>query len=424
MRRLDALTRRTPVRGVAFDEHYPHELGQILASPGGQRLVSVTFTNGPERAIEGLAGSPATRALERVRIQNGLTSDANALALAAARFKRLRRLDLAAYCGVTCSEKSARGLLDAPWFRKLEQVLIGFSEDCCQAGMRCLAGMPRLHSLALWILPTRQLLALSRAGEFPALRRLLVYAADLRGKHTEALARMKAPKLTELWLTNSKLPAAEIRRLAASPLFANLRVLTLQGTELDEKSLEYIAESECAELLRVLRIGGNSDCVGQFRSLAASPLARTGAFPSLTTLDFNNSFQKKSKRDTAKFLQKLATPRLRHLTLRDCDFDDVCAEAIAANATSANLTRLHLEQCYDSTRLLSPDAATRLFRSPSLRNLVELELHNFAVGPALAALEDESTLPNLSRAAFWGSGAAPDAIARLKKARPRIHVGS
>ena len=46
-----------------------------------------------------------------------------------------------------------------------------------------LAGMSELHTLGLWIPPNRQIAALPRVGEFPALKRLFVHAADLTAKY-------------------------------------------------------------------------------------------------------------------------------------------------------------------------------------------------------------------------------------------------
>jgi hypothetical protein len=119
--------------------------------------------------------------LERLDIPDGIRSDADALALAEASFDRLRRPDLHAAVPVSCSAKAVTHLLTAPWSRQLERTLIGFSGHCCETGMLHIAGMPRLHTLGLWIPPDRQVLALARAGEFPALKRLFIHCAELSG---------------------------------------------------------------------------------------------------------------------------------------------------------------------------------------------------------------------------------------------------
>src|SRR5262249_48736227 len=124
------------------------------------------------------------------------------------------------------------------------------------------------------------------------------------------------------------------------------------------------------------------------------------------------------------FLRKLATPKLRHLTLKDCDFDDDCANALATSTTFANLTRLTIDQGYDATKLLSPEAAERMFRSDNLQRLVELKFDKLAIGQAVEALADESIMPKLGKGSFWGSNPPRETIERLKRARPIIHLGS
>jgi hypothetical protein len=403
---------------------------EILNSPGARHLRWLAFANRHDEGqtgpvIEALVKGPLMPTLERLRINEGITSDGDALALAGALFELLRRLDLPSRCGISCSAKAVIRLMTAPWFRKLQQLRTGFSEECCETAMLHLAGMPYLHSLAMFKPPERQILALGRAGDFPALRRLLINGANLTGKYCEAFCKVKAPQLIELWLRASKATTADIRAIVAAPLFNKLRVLTFRGPRLDEASLEVLAESVCAPELRILRLHcGDSDLVGSFRSLGRSPLTKPGAFPNLTSLQIEYPFTKKAKRDTAGFLKKLATPKLRHLTLKDCDFDDECAEALGSSPTFAKLTRLTIHQGYHAATMLTPKAAERLFHSSNLQNLVELEFHNFALGGVLEALIEESVLPKLTKGCFWGSHAPKQTIERLKAKRPIVYVGS
>src|SRR5262249_33687257 len=94
---LDALIRNTPVRGVDFQEHDPEQIAEILNSPAAQHLRWLAFSNcqqdgqtGP--AIDALVKSPLVQTLERLRIDEGIKSDGDALALADASFENLRRL--------------------------------------------------------------------------------------------------------------------------------------------------------------------------------------------------------------------------------------------------------------------------------------------------------------------------------------------
>jgi hypothetical protein len=346
---MRALVGNTAVRGMDFKWHHAQEMTAILNSPGAQHLRRISFANRPAEGqvgpvIEALVKSPVVRALERLDIQDGIRSDADALALAGAGFDRLRRFDLHALVPVSCSAKAVTRLLTAPWFRRLEWTRIGFGEDCCETGMLHLAGMPRLHTLVLWIPPGRQMLALARAGEFPALKRLFIHHAELTGRHREAFCRLKAPQLLELWLRNSAAKTADIQALAAAPLFDNLRALTFDGTRIGEKGLEAVAASACAAQLRILRVSGGGNLTGGFRSLASTPLTKAGAFPELTTLELKYPYAAKVQKDTAELLKKLATPKLRHLTLDRCDFDDECADVIGSCPALGNLTRLVLDR--------------------------------------------------------------------------------
>jgi hypothetical protein len=148
------------------------------------------------------------------------------------------------------------------------------------------------------------------------------------------------------------------------------------------------------------------------------------AFPALTTLQIEYPYNKKAKRCTAEFLKNLATPELRHLTLKDCDFDDECAEALATSPLFTNLTRLILHQGYHAITKLTPKGAKSLLRSSNLQNLVELELHNFTIDEALEVLADESVMPKLGSGTFWGSQAPNKTVERLKLKRSIIHIGS
>jgi hypothetical protein len=425
---LHALVASTPVRGVDFQWHHAQEMAAILNSPGALHLRWVAFANRPAEGrvgpvIEALVNSPIVRRLERLDVQDGIRSDADALALAGAAFEHLRRLDLQALVPVHCSAKAATRLLTAPWFRRLERTRIGFGEECCETGMLHLAGMPRLHTLVLWIPPDRQILALARAGEFPALKRLFIHHAELTGKHREAFCRLRAPQLLELWLRNSMAKTADVRALAAAPLFQGLCALTFDGTWVDEKGLEAVAASGCAPGLRILRVSGGDDLAGGFRSLTATPLTRPGAFPELTTLELKYPYAKKIRKDTAAFLRELATPKLRHLRLDFCDFDEACADVLGSRPALGSLTRLELGE-----PTLSTGALKKLFHSPNLQRLVDLRIKPLAgtaraaLGEAVEVLLDPSVLPRLSGGWLSTSGVAAKTVERIRAARPGVVI--
>lgn len=448
---LHDLVCTTPFRGLDLEWHCQDDLADILNSPGARRLQRISFANRPVRqapvgpwrawwrratrtaapadelrpAIKALVGASCAGGLERLDIHDGIHSDADALALADARFDRLRHFEILAATPICCSEKATIRLLSAPWFRGLERTHLGFDEKCCEAGMVRLAGMPRLHTLGLWFPPDRQLVALDRAGEFPALRRLFMHGANLTGECGEALMRMGAPELLELWLRNSKTGTADVQGLAASRLFDRLCALTFDGTEIDEAGLEALAASRVSQQLRILRIHGGGDLTGEFRALSDTPLTRRGAFPELTTLDLSYPFLEQACKDTSRFLSRLAIPKLRHLTLKGCDFDDECADILGRHAGMGKPTRLALDGA-----ILSRAGVERLLRSPLLQSLVELKIKppwgggvkSAFPGESLEVLLDPSVLPDLVGGWLTTEGVPEAVIDQLQKLRPGLHI--
>jgi uncharacterized protein (TIGR02996 family) len=412
---LRELVRTTPVRGVNFEWHFPEQMASILRSPAARQLRRISFASRPEDGqpdpvITALATSPVARKLTRLEVGEGIKSDVDARTLAGAPFERLRRLDVH---WVGCSTKALVRLTSARWFRRLHRLLIGFGKERREPSVARLAGMPSLHTLALWIPSERDVLALGRAREFPAVRRLLIHAANLTGEYGAALGRARMPRLMELWLRNSSLKSEDLEGLAGTPLFDDLRVLTFDSTALNNTGLNAVAARPCAAKLRILRVRG-----GGFLSLAPTPLTRPGGFPALTTLKLHGPYARKvKKKDTAEFLKRLATPQLRHLMLIDCDFDDACAGAVATNPAFAGLTRLVIER-----GRVRPAAAEKLLRSENLRNLIELKVGRCPLGKAAGVLARGSVMPGLAECWFNECGVPDDLVKRLRSKRPVVSV--
>jgi uncharacterized protein (TIGR02996 family) len=342
-RALPALVGKTTVRGLDFQWYIPEHVASVLAEPAAAALTRVAFDN---RARDGelspviaaLRDSPAARTLTRLNVGGGLRDDTNTVVLADAPFDRLRRFDVNS---ISASPAATRRLFTAPWFRRLHRLLVGFPEDGASA--EHLAGMPDLHTLCLWFPKEAALTAVGRGAGFPSLRRLFVHAANLRGDMSAALAALRCPGLVELWLRNSSVRKADVRALLAAPWAARLQVLTLQCTLPDADVLNVIGDSPCAAHLRILRFHYNG-----FPTLAGTAFARPGAFPRLTSLEFNSPFnpddpsvgKEPTVKDTAKFLKTLQTPALKYLKLDGCGYDAKCGKAIQANPALGGLRRV------------------------------------------------------------------------------------
>jgi len=360
------------------------------------------FDNSPVRAVDGIplsvCGLPEARGLTRLsaswadavvsplaanlprlHVSGGLR-DVDSDSLHAAPFDRIRRLDVHHLDGPAVRIER---LASSPWFRRLERLLIGFIHDDEGEGGLHLADMPHLHTLCLWGVGRHDVLG---GREFPRLRRLLVHASNLDGEYGRALAEVRAPGLLELWLRNSRVNKGDVSALAATALFDRLRALTFDSTALNAEGLKAIAASPSGPRLKALRIR-----FGGFQSLSKSALSRPGAFPELTTLELNHPYPTRVKeKDMAAFLARLATPKLRHLTLDGCEVDDHCASALAANPALSGLTRLEIRW-----GPLGPAGANKLFRSANLRHLLCLSLDRCPIAEAASALGDEEVMPSL-----------------------------
>jgi len=416
------LVRTTPVRGIEFRRNCLEHLPVVLSSPAGRQLRRIELDgSAPEGTsvspIQAVVNSPAAPALTRLEIGHFYPlNDGDAAALAVAPFHHLARLDVPS---INCSPTGLGRLQNATWFRHLRRLLIGFNPACARDGARRLGGMPALHTLSLWMPDASVLLGLGEAEPLPDLRRLYIYPADLRGDSGMALGRLKAPRLIELCLSgyNRKLGKADLKALAATPIFDGLRVLTFDGIQLTHTALDAVAASPCAKKLRIFRLQSAA-----FRSLTRSGLAQPGALPALTTLVLYRPFTNAVKdRDTASFLAVLDTPALRHLTLEHCDFDDSCMDAIVSNPAFAGLTRLVIRGRYDRRGkwlpILQPKKLRAFLRSANLRNLTVLAMWDCQGGVGTEVLADEEVLPCLTQCTLYG---VTKRVAEALSKRPEI----
>ncbi len=412
------IVRTTPVRGFDFGWRFARQLPAILASPAGKALRRIALESRPAEGppssgLLDLAASPAARNIKRLEYSGmyyGPLIDPEAEALAAAPLEHLERLDL---LGTECSPPIMERLQTAPWFRRLRRVRMTLNQGCAFEGARRLAGMPHLHTLGVWLPDDAEILGLGSTGEFPELRRLLIHCANLKGEQAAALARMNAPRLIELWLRNCAMGLADIKTLAASPLVSGLRVLTLDGVKFTHTALAPLAASPCAPHLRILRIRNAA-----MQSLAKSAIARPGVFPSLTTLALSSPYSGSAKKkDTAGLLAGLDLPRLRHLSLEYCGFDEECAGLIATRPTFAGLTRL-IVRYIDDANAPTEKTLRKMLCSENLRNLVVLEMWSVPAGTAADAFIDTTVMPNLTRLVLDG---VPEKLAkRVKAVRPNV----
>jgi uncharacterized protein (TIGR02996 family) len=428
VQRIHAMMQSTPVRGVDFEEHYAEEMESILSSSYMSDLRFIDFENRSRKdsaspVISALGKASFARELEHLSIQDGIRTDDEALLLAKANFKSLRRLDMK-YGKIDCSATAAEALVTASWFKQLGQLYCGIGEACAEITMRELQCMPRLHSLTLSRLPKPSVQVFHEKIAMPSLRRLAVLQTDLNGEGCNAFCNLVLPGLIGLWLENCRTRAADLDAILAAPLAYNLQALSVKESSLNESSLDVLARNPCAGRLRILQLEcGDDNLKGKFQSLGSSALAGD-AFPALTTLKISYPYAAKAKSDTAKMLERLVAPNLRHLTLEECDFDDQCAAALCNNPSFAKLTCLTIGQRYESVRLLSSQAAEALFRCSSLRNIIQLNFNRLELGDSISVIGDKSVLPNLKSGSFWGTKSSAATQQMIRDTRPIVYIGS
>jgi uncharacterized protein (TIGR02996 family) len=416
-RRLPELIERTPVRGLDLGYGACGHLKTVLATPAAHHLRRLEFDSRPPEGkrcpdVAALVNSEVVSSLTRLELRGQRAVDIRALA--AAPFEQLRQL--VAYQSFHGPTPAIERLTSAPWFRRLQRLLIGLSPDRADVVGAALVGMPNLHTLALWHPDESAIQALGKSPKFPALRRLFMIGVRLTGPCGTVLRRLRTPGLVELWLRGSAAEDDDVAKLIASPLFDDLRVLTFDSTHLGVAGLNALANSPCAAKLRILRIK-----YAGVRSLSEAPFTRAGAFPVLTTLTIGTPGGKGGNHEessgTTELLAKLAAPNLRHLTLESCEFDDECAKAVATNPSFTGLTRLVISKGTMSVR-----GAEQLFLSPNLRNLIELKIRFCAVGKAASVLADPSVMPELAECWLDSSGVPDSVTKKLQRKRPFISV--
>jgi hypothetical protein len=358
--------------------------------------------------------SSAVRSLEHL-VFDASISDGDAAALASASFERLHTLTVSV--GSLDSKQSA-ALTWATWFRKLRSLKITLEGSQDRNLLRNLSQMPLLESLTVYDPTDEQTQALDESCEFPALRHLKFLRPKLAGDQMRAFVKAKMPQLLELSMHQCNSRTKDLEILIESELCANLQILDLYLT--GQKALNALAQGRFAKNLRMLKVGFGEH--GSVTSLVNSPLTDPKAFPSLTTLEITHPFAEDGDADTGAFLRNLATPRLRHLKLEKCRFDDESANAIGTSPVFSNLTRLAIEHDFGKPSLLHPPALVEMLKSRNLQNVVELIIQYYPIGDALSVLLDSSVLPNLRSGLCFGSGSRGELIQQLKALRPGFLV--
>ena len=426
---VDAIVKSTPFRAIDLEDHYVDDLDSILASPPGQELRWLDFENQvsadptqPSAQIRALCDSAAAKRMHRLTVENFAATDADAKLLAGASFDNLKRITVP-YGGVNCSTEALQKLMRCEWFRRLEHLSAEFSENCGGDVFVHMSNMPKLHSLHITRPSGEQLLRLGRCEPFVGLRRLCLSGADLNGEFGEALQQAQFPNLIELYLLKCELESKGLQKLLDSPMCRKLQVLTLALPQIDDELYQQLSSFSFASKLRILRLAcGNHDLVGKLSSLGGSGFSHEDGFPNLSTLQIKNPFRPRANQEVSKFLEELKLPKLRHLDLDSCDFDDDALGAMMANESFAGVTSIRMRMSYDAKAKVSPKVFESFCRSPLFGDLLDFSIDRFPVGDGIRFLTDPSILPSLRSASILHCGVPKDLEEAINQARPQIYI--
>ena len=301
LKRLDLLARDLGREGIALLVQCPY-FGQLEHLNLGNNEL------GPAE-LSILAGSPLAPNLRSLRLFSNPLGDDGWRVLGRAPFRRLRTLELCATEG-TAAGAGALGrsrALGRLWTLDLSCNRLGDAGLTQIFRARSMLGLRSLNvcatnksaaaaaTLAARPLPRLRALDLGsdqpgpgfgrhlRASNLPALTTLKLNALGLEDEDVEHLARAtRFPHLRRLELGSNKLTSRGVHALAASPLLASIRELSLQlNFEIDDEAAAAVAGSPFLKNLVELDLGLGWSKIGPdgLPTLRSAPCARLLVFP-------------------------------------------------------------------------------------------------------------------------------------------------
>ena len=329
-----------------------------------------------------LVTNPSLRRVKHLYLYQGTSPGAVAELTRARTFDSVVRLTIQ---NIVAPKDALLKLTKAPWIRRLGHFRSHLADpDVAVPVVTGLAELPALHTLELPDFSARGVPYLVE-GEFPALARILYYG-PFDGGSAGLLAGARFPALVAFEAWGGRMNNDGLADLMRGEWFERLRVLAVPNASIGDRSVKQLAAHPIAKGLRVLKLGDNA-----FGKGALAALARPSAFSALTTLDlYSYRKRKATPADLATFLSALQIPTLRHLNLGGWPLGDEGAQALAANPTLTNLTRLTVHGCG-----IGDPGARALFASPHLQNLVELQMGNNPIKTGADALADPAVMPRL-----------------------------
>jgi uncharacterized protein (TIGR02996 family) len=394
-----------------------NQLGALLRQPVLSHLSQLTV----QLAVDDAESEEAARLLAKCRHLRNLrglslaftATDAGCEALASAPWGELE------WFSPGCHEVTPAGLESlaaARWFRNLRTLMLtdGLPGDAFESLCR-LPRFPHLHTLDLSNdqFPEAAWRAFAAARSFPALARLQLEGNDLSGGRLAVLARAGGFTPRVLDLGACGVGPGSAAALADAPWAGSLRVLNLSVNALSPAEVRAIAGCKKFTELRHLDLADNSLGASGLAALAANPALRELRALNLSGRPHDNRGLTPTHFD--RFLAKLDMPDLRRLDLSGRPVGAKAARRLT-DPRFRSLTRLGLRDCN-----LSNAAASALLASPTLRNLIQLDLDDNELTGGADRLADPSVLPCLASCSLDGNPlAAP--VARKLRRRPGVRL--
>jgi len=312
------------------------------------------------------------------------------------------------------SPAGLRALADANWFRRLRKLTLedGLPDETFET-IAQLPPFKYLHTLDLFMNgfseAAWQLFASTRT--FPALARLELDNGYMGESRIESLAAADGFNLRVLTLPGSGCRAGAA--LTTASWAGSLRVLNLGSNLITPTDMKAITSCKKFHELRHLNLSNLALNAVALRAIASNPAL--GGLRMLNLSGRRSSSSRLTPTDFDKFLSRLDMPDLRHLDLSGRPVGPRAMRRLT-EPKFASLTRLFVNGCK-----LSNTAIKSLIASPTLRNLIQLELSNNKLSTGVEPLTDRSILPQLASCSLSGN-AIPAPLARKLRRRPGVRM--
>ena len=398
------------INGIALDE-----LAELLRHPAMAALDRLTIRLEDQFGDEAARIIADSRQLQNLRGLSVAIPVGEAGAACLGRSENLGRLEWLSIDSDNLSAPAVHSWGHAEWLPNLRTLMLtqALNADAFEELCR-LSPCPNLHTLDLSAnsFPVSSWQHFARSKTFPQLAGLNLHGTDMSSGQMAGLASTNELRLTTLNLNSCAIGSDGVQALVEAPWTGTLRSLDLSNNLLNPTAIATLTRCERLAELQSLSLNGNPIDVSDLKAIAGSQF-----FHNLRVLWLGNCAEptKTQPSHYYEFLKELDLPHLRHLDLSDMPIGAKAARLLAGEKFHT-LTRLGLANCK-----LTDAAIADLINSPSLQNLIELRLDRNNLKVGVAPLTDRRVMPRLSSCNLEGNPIAPELCRKLAR-RPGVTV--